>query len=59
MKDKRKAARETVAANQKGRKNYSTIRQRVKFALVLLAAHGLLPRSFAEYLIARGGLRHE
>lgn len=58
MNEKRKAARKTVAANEKGRKNYSTS-QRIKFALVLLAAHGLLPRSFAEYLIARGGLRHE
>ena len=55
--NKRKARRN---AGQKFhlRANYSTS-QRIKFALVLLAAHGLLPRSFAEYLIARGGLRHE
>lgn len=58
MKYKTKAATVSRAANEKARPNYS-IRQRIKFALVLLAAHGLLPYSFAEYLITRGGLRHE
>lgn len=54
--NKRKARRN---AGQKFhlRANYS-IRQRIKFALVLLAAHGLLPYSFAEYLIQHGGMRH-
>ena len=58
MNDKTKAATVSRAARKYLHKNYS-IRQRIKSALVLLAAHGLLPHSFAEYLIARGGLRHE
>lgn len=58
MNKKTKAATVSRAANEITPQNYS-IRQRIKFALVLLAAHGLLPYSFAEYLITRGGLRHE
>ena len=39
--------------------NYSPIRSYTKAAIFTLATYGVIPRSFASWIIQRGGLRHD
>lgn len=59
---KKKAAIQTArpgAASKTTSKRNHSIRPRVKAAIVWLALWGVLPFKAAEWLIRRGGLRHD
>ena len=61
MTNKKKAAWHSAAASKKNKDfktNYS-VRAIPKIAIVRLAIWGVIPASLAQWLIQRGGLRHD